>query len=138
MSEYQHYEWQIIDRPLTEAEQAAVNKLSSHIEVSATQAVVTYTWGDFKHDPRQVLARYFDAHFYWANWGTRYLMFRFPLKADLSALESYCLDDAITLEKLEGRQVLALMLVGIPSSGGGGKGVGWVGDGLLSFAANRL
>jgi hypothetical protein len=69
MSEYQSYEWQTIDRPLTEAEQAAVDKLSSHIEVSSTQAVVTYDWSDFKHDPRWVLARYFDAYFYWANWG---------------------------------------------------------------------
>ena len=102
MSEYQSYEWQSIDRPLTETEQAAVNKLSSHIEVSATQAVVTYNWGDFKHDPRHVLARYFDAHFYWANWGTRYLMFRFPLEADLSALEPYCLDEFISLEQIEG------------------------------------
>jgi hypothetical protein len=110
MSEYQHYEWQIIDRPLTETEQAAVNKLSSHIEASATHAVVTYQWGDFKHDPRRVLARYFDAHFYWANWGTRYLMFRFPPEADLSALEPYCLDEAITLEKIEGVQVLELMM----------------------------
>jgi len=110
MSEYQYYEWQIIDRPLTETEQAAVNKLSSHIEVSATQAVVTYQWGDFKHDPRRVLARYFDAHFYWANWGTRSLMFRFPLEADLSALEPYCMDEAITLEQLENGQVLELMM----------------------------
>ena len=110
MSEYQYYEWQTIDRPLTEHEQTAVNNLSSHIEVSATQAVVTYDWGDFKHDPRRVLACYFDAHFYWANWGTRYLMFRFPLEADLSALEPYCTDDFISLEKPEGVQVLELMM----------------------------
>ncbi len=34
MSEYQYYEFQAIDRLLTEEEQAAVNRLSSHIEVS--------------------------------------------------------------------------------------------------------
>ena len=62
MSEYQYYEWQTIDRLLTDAEQDAVNGLSSHIAVTASQAVVTYEWGDFKHNPRQVLARYFDAH----------------------------------------------------------------------------
>lgn len=42
MSEYQHYEWQTVDRPLTEAEQDTVHELSSHIEVSASRAVVTY------------------------------------------------------------------------------------------------
>jgi hypothetical protein len=61
MSEYQYYEWLCIDRPLTAAEQSAVDRLSSHIEASATGASVEYNWGDFKHDPLQVLARYFDA-----------------------------------------------------------------------------
>ena len=114
MSEYQYYEWQTIDRPLTETEQAVVNKLSSHIEVSATHAVVTYDWGDFKHDPQRVLARYFDAHFYWANWGTRYLMFRFSLEADLSTIASYCIDEFISLEQLEGVQVLEMRMDGEP------------------------
>src|SRR5690242_5991381 len=49
MSEYQYYEWQTIDRLLTEAEQTAVDKLSSHITVSASQAWVDYEYGDFKH-----------------------------------------------------------------------------------------
>jgi hypothetical protein len=69
MSEYQYYEWQMIDRPLTDQEQSAVNQLSSHIDVSATQAVVTYNWGDFKHDPLKVLARDFDTH--WKDKGWR-------------------------------------------------------------------
>ena len=42
MSEYQYYEWQTVDRILTAEEQAAVNRLSSHIDVSSSQAVVTY------------------------------------------------------------------------------------------------
>ena len=70
MSEYQYYEWQTVDRLLTEEEQEAVGRLSSHIEVSSSQAVVTYAWGDFKHDPRNVLVRFFDAHLYlrWRHW----------------------------------------------------------------------
>lgn len=32
MSEYQYYEWQTIDRALSDKERAEVNKLSSHIE----------------------------------------------------------------------------------------------------------
>ncbi len=42
MSEYQYYEWQTLERPLTAAEQKTVNGLSSHIDVTSTQAVVTY------------------------------------------------------------------------------------------------
>ena len=41
MSEYQYHEWQTVDRVLTLEEQAAVNDLSSHIEVSSSRAVVT-------------------------------------------------------------------------------------------------
>lgn len=78
MSEYQYYEWQTLDRPLTPEEREAVSKLSSHIDVTSSQAVVTYSWGDFKHDPIQVLARYFDAFIYLANWGSKRLAFRFP------------------------------------------------------------
>jgi hypothetical protein len=78
MSEYQYYEWQTLERPLTAAEQAAVNGRSSHIDVTSSQAIVTYNWGDFKHDPLKVLAKYFDAHLYITNWGTRRLAFRFP------------------------------------------------------------
>ncbi len=78
MSEYQYYEWQTIDRALTAAEQAAVSKLSSHIDVTSTRAWVEYHWSDFKHDPIQVLARYFDAFLYYANWGSQRLAFRFP------------------------------------------------------------
>ncbi len=55
MSEYQYHEWQAVDRVLTPEEQAAVNGLSSHIEVSSSRAVVTYNWSDFRHDPKQVL-----------------------------------------------------------------------------------
>jgi hypothetical protein len=103
MSEYQYYEWQTIDRPLSPSEWEDVSGLSSHMEtVTPTQAIVTYSWGDFKHDPRQVLLEYFDAHLYMANWGMRKLMFRFPKSVlDPQAIQSYCREDILMLE-LEG------------------------------------
>lgn len=101
MSEFQYYEWQTIDRRLTPQEQNAVGKLSSHIDVTASYAQVDYSWGDFKHDPKKVLADYFDAFFYQANWGSSQLMFRFPARLlDASAIEAYCLDDYISLERI--------------------------------------
>ena len=79
MSEYQYYEWQTIDRPLTASEQREVGGLSSHMDtVTSTQAIVTYSWGDFKHDPQKVLLKYFDAFLYDSNFGTRQLKFRLP------------------------------------------------------------
>lgn len=97
MSEYQYHEWQTVDRPLTNEEIAAVNRLSSHIEVSPTRAVVTYHWSDFRHDPEEVLLRYFDAYFYLANWGTLHLMFRFPKGAvDEAGIMPYCDGEFVT------------------------------------------
>ena len=111
MSEYQYYEWQTVDRLLTEAEQEAVRNLSSHIEVSSSRAVVTYSWGDFKHEPRNVLARFFDAHLYLANWGSRRLMFRFPPGlVSRDTIEPYCVSDRITFGTVSGFDILSMDL----------------------------
>jgi hypothetical protein len=118
MSEYQYHEWQAVDRVLSPEEQAAVNDLSSHIEVSSSRAVVTYHWSNFRHDPKQVLIKYFDAYFYLANWGSLRLMFRFP-KGLLNEtdIESYCIDEFITFETIGKYQVLDLDFN--PDDGGG-------------------
>jgi hypothetical protein len=109
MSEYQYYEWQALERPLTATEQTAVNGLSSHIDVTSSQAIVTYEWGDFKHDPIAVLAKYFDAHLYITNWGTRHLAFRFPKGVlDTKAIEVYCDEDHIRLKTLGQVQILEI------------------------------
>ena len=111
MSEYQYYEWQTVDRLLTDAEQKAVQNLSSHIEVSSSRAVVTYSYGDFKHEPRTVLARFFDAHLYLANWGSRRLLFRFPAGiVSRDALELYCVPDRITFGSVSGFDILDMDL----------------------------
>ncbi|MCI0607597.1 MAG: hypothetical protein L0Z71_00855 [Anaerolineae bacterium] len=101
MSEYQYYEWQTIDRPLSPREQAEVDGLSSHMDtVTSTQAIVTYSWGDFKHDPQKVLLSYFDAFLYDSNFGWRRLMFRLPKNlVDLQSLQPYLLEDRIMLEE---------------------------------------
>jgi hypothetical protein len=98
MSEYQYYEFQAIDRPLTQEERAAICELSSRVKPTATSASFTYSYGNFRGDPKQVLARYFDIMYYITNWGTQQLMFRFPTSLiDREAIELYCIDDYISL-----------------------------------------
>lgn len=107
MSEYQYHEWQTVDRVLTPEEQATVNDLSSHIEVSSSRAMVTYHWSDFRHDPKQVLLQYFDAYFYLANWGSLRLMFRFPKGLlDEADLSPYCMNEYITFYNHRWHEVL--------------------------------
>src|SRR6266853_1710203 len=107
MSEYQRYEFMTIDRPLTRVQLDAVNALSSHIEASSTHALIEYHYGDFKHDPIDVLHKYFDAFLYWANWGSPQLAFRFPhgiLPVDL--IDGYDLDDFVTFTRYPDYDIL--------------------------------
>ena len=81
MSEYQYYEFLAVDRPLTEAQRAQLRALSTRAEITATRFTNEYQWGDFRGDPRKMMEQYFDAHLYFANWGTRRLMLRVPRAA---------------------------------------------------------
>ena len=78
MSEYQYYEFLAIDRPLTPDEQRAVARLSSRVAPHPRRATFTYSWSNFPGRAEDVLAKYYDAMIYLANWGSRQLTFRFP------------------------------------------------------------
>lgn len=107
MSEYQYYEFQAIDRPLTTDEQAEIDKLSSRAKVSPNQAIFVYNYGDFRGSAEKVLTQYFDAMLYMANWGTRQLMFRFPKSLiDPKLFKPYDLPDVITITKTTDHIVL--------------------------------
>ncbi|MEU3457392.1 hypothetical protein ABZ671_27875 [Micromonospora sp. NPDC006766] len=91
MSEYQYYEFLAVDRPLTAGQIDDLRKLSSRARITSTSMVNTYHWGDFKGDPERLVAAYFDAFLYLANWGTRQLMIRLPHGSlDLDTAQRYC------------------------------------------------
>ena len=78
MSEYQYYEFRALDQPLSVQQRQELRKLSSRAQISATRFVNTYNFGDFRGDVDKVMACYFDAHLYLANWGTRQVILRWP------------------------------------------------------------
>jgi hypothetical protein len=95
VSEYQYYEFTAIDRPLTTREQSELRSLSTRAEITAGSFVNTYEWGNFKGDPRKLMERYFDAHLYLTNWGTRELMLRLPKRVlDPAVVADYCVGDS--------------------------------------------
>ncbi|MEV0939577.1 hypothetical protein AB0I90_04230 [Micromonospora wenchangensis] len=95
MSEYQYYEFTAVDRPLTGRERAELRSLSTRADITATSFVNTYEWGDFKGNPRKLMERYFDAHLYLTNWGTRQLMLRLPNHVlDPATVSQYCQGDS--------------------------------------------
>lgn len=90
MSEYQSYEFFAIDRPLTAKQMAELRAVSARAEISPTRFWNEYHWGSLKADPVKLLERYFDAHLYFASWGTRRFMLRMPkARVDVKALKLY-------------------------------------------------
>jgi len=109
MSEYQYYEFLALDRPLTEKQLAELRSISTRAEITATRFVNEYEWGDLKGDPREMVERYFDAFLYWANWGTRQLMFRLPRGVlDLETAAQYCCTDTASIIETDSHLILSL------------------------------
>ena len=107
MSEYQFYEFQAIDRPLSKAEMAELRALSTRATITSTRLQNEYHWGDFKGDPRVVMARYFDAHLYFANRGTRVLMFRLPTQfLGATTIAQYCCSDWLQVHTADKATIL--------------------------------
>ncbi|TQM09954.1 hypothetical protein [Pseudonocardia kunmingensis] len=55
MSEYQHYDFLAIDRPLGDDEQAEVRSLSTRARMTTTSFANDYHWGNFRGDPNRAL-----------------------------------------------------------------------------------
>jgi hypothetical protein len=77
MSEYQYYEFAAIDGPISDEGLRYARGCSSRANVSRVRWQNTYSFGDF-HGSVDTLLKYYDAHFYIANWGTVCLGLAFP------------------------------------------------------------
>ncbi len=80
MSEYQCYEFQAVDRPLSSKQMDELRRYSSRAQITPSSFINIYNYGDFRGDPGKLIDKYFDAFLYLANWGTRWLMLRVPKK----------------------------------------------------------
>jgi hypothetical protein len=78
LSEYQYYEFQAIDHPLSKSDQQALRAWSTRARITASSFTNSYEWGDFKGDLAKLMDRWFDLHLYLANWGARRLLMRLP------------------------------------------------------------
>jgi hypothetical protein len=100
MSEYQYYEFQAVDRPLTEQQMSEMRSYSTRARITATSFVNEYSWGNFKGDENAWMEKYFDAFLYLANWGTHILMLRLPARLlELGTAHQYCRRSASVREK---------------------------------------
>jgi hypothetical protein len=121
MSEYQYYEFQAVDRPLSEAEMRELRGISSRAEITPNRFMNVYNYGDFRGNPGQLMEKYFDIFVYDSNWGQHELMLRLPQSLlDVRATEPF-----VTDETLDTHAASAFTLVRFQATDEE-KGGGWV------------
>lgn len=127
MSEYQYYEFQSLDRPLTEEERAEIGSWSSRTTPTSTHAVFTYSFGDFPRDAAKVVEKYFDAMLYLSSWGGKRLMFRLPRAlVDAKALQPYCSFGGVSVSTTKNHVLLDIFFEDEEGRGGWLEGEGWL------------
>jgi len=98
LSEYEYYEFQAIDRPLSPDEVRALRAISSRATITPTRFSNFYNYGSLKANPLDLLARYFDVFVYLANWRYREHAFRFPKALfDAKTAKLYTLPNGLTV-----------------------------------------
>ena len=111
MSEYQYYEFAAIDGPISDEGLRYAQSCSSRASVSRVRWQNTYNFGDF-HGSVDTLLKYYDAHFYIANWGTVRLGLAFPKGAIApEAIQPYLrggerYEDTLTVKESGNRRVV--------------------------------
>ncbi|MGH7822520.1 MAG: hypothetical protein ACREQ9_22390 [Candidatus Binatia bacterium] len=107
MSEYQYYEFQAIDRPLTAREMAELRASSTRARITPASFVNEYSWGDFKGDEDAWMEKYFDAFLYLANWGTHILKLRVPERLlDAKTARLYAAGEHASVREKNGKVIL--------------------------------
>ena len=110
MSEYQYYEFQAVDRPLTAQEMKELRSYSTRARITPTSFVNDYAWGSFKGNVDVWMEKYFDAFLYRANWGIHALTLRMPSKLlDPVVAKAYCGGDSAIVQEKADRVVLSFV-----------------------------
>ena len=127
MSEYQYYEFQSVDRRLSDKEMQELRAYSTRAHITPTSFANEYSFGDFKGNPDAWMEKYFDAFLYVANWGTHEFKLGLPSKVlSVDTARLYCCGDAASVRKKADKLVFTFL----SEEEGGGE---WVqGDGILS------
>ncbi|MDM8527545.1 hypothetical protein QUF58_04965 [Anaerolineales bacterium HSG24] len=124
MGEYQYYQFQAIDKPLSQQAKKEIGQLSSRVELTPYSAEFVYHYSDLRAKPKDLLA-HFDAMFYIANWGSTKILFRFPKDmVDIESWQAYLLGDrSIKIETIGDSVILEL------NSFDENDSYGWIDDG---------
>lgn len=107
MSEYQYYEFQAIDKCLTDEEMSQLRSFSTRADITPYSFTNEYSWGSFKGNEDLWMEKYFDGFLYYANWGTHILKLSLPLAhLDLKTVLPYCDGDAFSVRQTDDKIIL--------------------------------
>jgi hypothetical protein len=110
MSEYQYYEFQAIDRPLTDKQMKELRSCSTRARITRTSFINDYSWGNFKGDEDAWMEKYFDAFIYVANWGTQAFKLRLPSRLlNLKTAQEYCAADSAYAWESRGNTIVSFV-----------------------------
>jgi hypothetical protein len=110
LSEYQYYEFQAIDWPLTDKEMDELRSYSTRARITPTSFVNEYSWGSFKGNADVWMEKYFDAFLYLANWGTHVFKLRLPSRLlDPATAKEYCGGDSASVRERAGKVILSFV-----------------------------
>ena len=110
MSEYQYYEFQAIDRPLTDKQMQELRSYSTRARITRTSFINDYSWGSFKGNEDAWMEKYFDAFLYVANWGTQVFKLRLPSRLlDLKTAQEYCVGDSAYAWDSRGNTIISFV-----------------------------
>lgn len=110
MSEYQFYQFLAADRPLTDEQVAEIRRLTTRATLTRTMFVNSYQWGGFKGSCDRLMERYYDAHLYFANWGTREVILRWPAhQLPLHVAGRYCTGESADAREHDGQVLITLV-----------------------------
>jgi len=110
MSEYQYYEFQAIDRPLTTQEMSELRSYSTRARITPTSFINDYSWGNFKGNEDAWMEKYFDAFLYLANWGTHVLKLRLPSRLlDPATARAYCGGESTFVREKSDKVILSFV-----------------------------
>jgi len=137
MSEYQYYDLKAIDRALTKTEMTALRSISTRAVITSTSFTNHYEWGDLKADPLKLLATYFDAFVYVANWGAREFHLRLPQElVDAKQLKAMLPGKSVQVRGA-GKFVTISFESEVEPDDDWDDGTGWMGS-LISLCADLL
>ena len=137
MSEYQYYNFKTIDRALTKPEMAALRSISTRAVITSTSFTNHYEWGDLKADPLKLLATYFDAFVYVANWGARKFYLRLSQELVDSKQLKAMLPGRTAYVRSSGQFVIVAFESEVELDDDWDDGTGWM-DSLISLRADLL